>query len=536
MNHKLRLLTLLCLACGVFACRKLDVPVESQFVKGNFPVTQADYTALLGTMYSNLSSQYAVPYWRMQELSTDEAIIPARDGNFDDGGQYRQLHYHSWTFDHPNVIGIWQWGFGGINNCNRLITITNSSAASAASKAASLAEIKAMRALYYFFMLDLYGNVPVITSFPVTSSPATQARDQVFNFIETELKAVLPTLPVKTASNAVSTYGRPTKAMAFALLEKMYLNSQVYTGKPRYTDAVTMADSILRQGNYSLDANWFDIFGALNGPQINETIFAVPYDQQIPGNQFTRFGFYYYLVGYYGFLVGESIAMSTTHEFYNRFNLPGDIRTYEWLVGKQYAPGPVIPFQDLTRPAYYPNASSTTAPTQIEIFPDLVLVPPKPLDVGNTPMSQAEGIRSIKYYPDKTTIQATRLNGNDVPVLRLADVLLMKAEAILRGAAPTAVGNGPVQTPDYLVNLVRTRAGAPSVTGIDLPGLLDDRAREFAWEGWRRNDLIRFGQFEKDYPFPNDPLTMNKDVTRRLYPVPSTELTLNSALKQNPGY
>ena len=108
MKKILIFLTAIATAITINSCTKLDVPVESQYVKSNFPVTQQDYIALLGTMYSNLSSNYAVPYWRMQELSTDEAIIPARDGNFDDGGQYRQLHYHTWTIDHPNVTGIWR--------------------------------------------------------------------------------------------------------------------------------------------------------------------------------------------------------------------------------------------------------------------------------------------------------------------------------------------------------------------------------------------------------------------------------------------
>src|ERR1041385_3457882 len=148
------------------ACRKLDVKVESQYVQSNFPVTTNDYTALMGSMYSNLASSYAIPYWRMQELTTDEAILPARDGNFDDGGQYRQMHYHTWTFDHPNVIGVWQWGFSGINTCNRLISVVNASSATASVKASYVAEIRAMRALYYFFMMDLYGTVPIITTFP----------------------------------------------------------------------------------------------------------------------------------------------------------------------------------------------------------------------------------------------------------------------------------------------------------------------------------------------------------------------------------
>lgn len=522
----------LAITITINACTKLDVPVESQYVKSNFPVTNADYTALLGTMYSNLSSNYGIPYWRMQELSTDEAILPARDGNFDDGGQYRQLHYHSWTFDHPNVITVWQWGFSGINTCNRLITLINASPSADAVKAANVAQIRAMRALYYFFMMDLYGNLPIITTFPVATPPATQSRNNVFQFVESELKAALPLLPAKTNSSATNTmqYGRPTKGMVFALLAKMYLNAGVYTGATRYPDVVTMADSVQKNTNYYLDAKYRDIFLPNNGPQINETIFAVPYDQQIPGNQFTRFGFFYYLAPVYGFNVGLSIAMSTTPEFYNRFNIPNDFRTKTWLVGPQFYPDGNGGFTN--QPAYY---TATPPLVQVNITPQLILVPGKPMDVGNTIASQSEGIRSIKYYPDPAIIQATRLNGNDMPVLRLSDVFLMKAEAELRGA-PATVANGELQTPLVLVNKLRSRAGAQLAATIDLQGLLDERARELSWEGWRRNDLIRFGQFETEYPLPNDVLTLNKDVTRRLYPVPSTELKTNPNLVQNPGY
>ena len=530
MKNKSLLLSTLVLLLGTFACKKLDVPVESQFVEANFPKTLSDYNASLGAVYSNLSANYAVPYWRMQELATDEAILPARDGNFDDGGQYRQLHYHTWTPDHPNVTAIWQWAYGGITTCNRLLNITNAFGFSPADQAARLAEIRAMRALYYFFLLDLYGNAPIVTDYPVLDAPATQPRAKLFQFVESELLAALPRLPAKTGSAATSTqqYGRPTKAMAFALLAKMYLNAEVYVGAPRYPDVVRAADSVLTNPNYSLDARYRDIFLPTNGPQVKETIFAVPYDQQIAGNQFTRFGFFYYLAPAYGFNVGLSIAMSTTPEFYARFNLPGDFRTTTWLAGPQFLPDGNGGFT--TTPAYYPGTT-----TQIVINPVLTLVPPKPLDLGNTLATQSEGVRSIKYYPDPTMIQATRLNSNDVPVLRLADVLLMKAEAELRGAPTTAVA-GELQTPLLLVNKIRARAGAQAASAITLAGLLDERARELFWEGWRRNDLIRYGQFEVEYPLPNDGLMMDKSTFRRLYPVPTVELRLNTNLQQNPGY
>ncbi|HMI05685.1 MAG TPA: RagB/SusD family nutrient uptake outer membrane protein [Pedobacter sp.] len=529
MKKIILLLPVLMLLLLTQSCTKLDVDVESQYVKENFPLTPSDYAALYGTMYSNLSSQYGVPYWRMQELSTDAAIIPARDGNFDDGGQYRQLHYHTWTFDHPNVRDIWQWGFGGINNCNRLINLTSESAVSEESKAVSLAEVRAMRALYYFFMMDLYGNVPLIDAFPVANLPGNQTRDKVFEFIEKELLGVLPKLPQKDNNNKTAIYGKPTKAMAFALLEKMYLNSEVYTGRPKYAEAVAMADSILKNNNYTLDAKYSDIFDVNNGPQINETIFAVPYDQQIPGNQITRFGFYPALAPAYGINVGFSIAMSTTPEYYARFNIVNDVRTTYWLVGKQYAPD-ANRKPDLSKPVLIAGTN-----TQIEITKELILKPGKPMDLGNTVADQAKGVRSVKYWPDVNAVQTTRLNSNDMPFLRLADVMLMKAEAILRGAAATTV-NGELQTPILLLNKIRARAGAETAANVTLESLLDERAREFSWEGWRRNDLIRFGKFEIEYPLPNDVLTMNKDITRRIYPIPANELKLNTNLRQNPGY
>ncbi|WP_295772416.1 RagB/SusD family nutrient uptake outer membrane protein [uncultured Mucilaginibacter sp.] len=521
------------LACAAASCTKLDVPVKSELTPDNFPNNPEGYIAATGPVYTQLRSIYAVDYWRMQELSTDEAIIPARDGNYDDGGQYRFLHMHTWGPDHPNVRSNWEWGFGGINACNRLISLFETNGAVATAKA-SIAELRTMRALFYFFMMDLYGNVPIISTFPVSGSPKTAPRTEVFQFIEKDLKEAIPNL---SSTAGTLTYGRPTKWMAFTLLEKLYLNAQYYTGQARYTETVAMADSVLDRAKniYSLDADYTTLFAPENGPQIKETIFAVPYDPNVAeGNHFTRFGLHTAVQAKYSIPFRPSIALSTIKEFWQKFNLTGDVRNNTWLAGKQYENnGAPIIIKSTKKgvDASYAGADGTASVDyHLDFTPELTLVRPATMDVGNDELGKAKGVRSIKFYPDKNANPNTRYQGNDMPILRLADVMMMKAEAILRGAAPTSVG-GELQTADVLVNKIRTRAKAPVVSGVTLDQLLDERAREFAWEGWRRNDLIRFGKFESAWGFKS-----NADVNKRIYPVPTSERSLNPNLIQNPGY
>jgi hypothetical protein len=522
------------------ACRKLDVTPESQYTNTNFPRTAADYQALIGPIYTQLASKYAIEYFRMQELTTDEVIIPGRDGNWDDGGQYRQHHHHTYTPDHSNVKDVWEWGYGGINMCNRIISnIANSGLAeNDPIRVSSTAEVKAMRALYYFFMMDLYGNIPIVDTFPVATLPFTKSRNEVFAFIEKEIKSVINVLPAKTALNATQTYGHPTKAMAYALLAKMYINSKVYTGVERYTEAIQMCDNVLSNKNYSLDASYAEVFAPDNGPATQETIFAIPYDPLLlDGNQFTRHAFMAYLWPKYGVPNNLSISMSTTPEFHDRFNLPGDERNDTWLIGKQYnwdgTPFTItIKKKDLDAKF---TGNNTDTIWQLEITKPIIMTGAKPFDVGNDYLARCMGVRSIKYYPDKATTAATRMSGNDMPIFRLADIYLMKAEAIMRGT-------GNIATAMELVNKVRARAKAPLATTLTLDVLLDERAREFYWENWRRNDLIRFDKYEVEYPIPGDVATpgytpgMNKDPRRRIFPIPSSELKLNTNLTQNEAW
>ena len=152
MKKNIFLSALIFLTAILPACTDLDVDIESELTPANFPSTQDQFIAATGPLYSQFSSNYAINYWRLQELSTDAAIIPARAGNWDDGGQYRFLHKHTWNPDHPTVRAIWEWGFGGINTANRVLQIFEGAEASA-TRAESIAQVRTMRALFYFFMM-----------------------------------------------------------------------------------------------------------------------------------------------------------------------------------------------------------------------------------------------------------------------------------------------------------------------------------------------------------------------------------------------
>lgn len=507
------------------ACTKVDVPVENELTPGDFPKTQAQFILASGTAYAKFRDSYATSYWQAQSLSTDEAVLPTRGSNWYDGGRYQEMHYHSWTPDNAIVAASWAWGFSAISSCNQVLTLFAQSPDSEA-KLNIVAEMRTLRAITYFMMMDSFGNIPVTTTFGDPALPKTQNRAAVFAFIE---KEVLESLPRLSETMGISTYGRPTKFAAYALLAKLYLNAEVYTGTPRYNDAVTMCDNIIKSGKFTLAPDYFAMFKPDNGPSTPEFIFAIPYDaQQAKNETFTWSGLHYALSAKYGLSWRISGPTSTIPEYYANFNDPTDVRNASWLTGKQYDfsgnPVTIATTKSGLDANYKGSDGSAPITWQLEFSPNIVLVNTANFDAGSDVLSSAKGIRNIKYYPDVNTTD--RNQGNDVPVFRYADVTLMKAEAILRGANAT---NG--QTALSLVNDLRLKRQAAPFTAVSLDDMLSERAREMNWEGWRRNDLIRFGKFEGKWGFKT-----NSDVNRRLFPIPSGERILNPGLTQNPGY
>ena len=339
----------------------------------------------------------------------------------------------------------------------------------------------------------------------------------------------------------VTTYGRPTAFTAQALLAKMYLNAEYYTGKGMYNECIAACDAVIASNKYIIEprATYLQQFYPNNGPAMKEFIFAIPYDPAaaaMPGTNSNMYHARYDVLRSqtkrFSLPFTPSAPRSTLPEFYVSFKSDtNDIRNKQWMVGKQYLADGVTPLTVTTTKKgydqYYTGTDGSAALTyQVEITPDIVLRQDvATYDCGNDEIAWNMGIRNIKFFPDATS--TSRNQNNDIPFLRYSDVILMKAEAILRGGGATGGA-----TALLLVNQVRAaRTTSPAWTTVTLDDIYNERVREFAWESWHRNDMIRFGKFEGKWGFKT-----NADPNRRIFAIPTAAFAVNPALKQNPGY
>ena len=534
----------------ITSCHKLNEAITSELTPSAFPSDSSQYPSVVGPMYVVLRGNYAVEYFFQQSYSTDEALMPARGGNWYDGAQNQQMHYHTWNKDNNYVNTNWIWCSTIIGVANQTLNILKTATGTDAAKKPWIAETKMVRAMAYFWMMDNYGSVPIDTAYGDFTPHANATRSTVFSFIESEIKAALPDLNTSTSA---AQYGRPTRYMAYALLAKMYLNAEYYTGTARYNDCIAACDSVINSGRYSLQpmGTYLSQFGPANGPQDREFIFAIPYDPSMTstfgttswpfrcvdihsrydvprsmGKVATGAGY-----NFFNLTWTTDGPAGTLLSYYNYFNDPGDIRNKQWLTGLQYEPDGVTPLTVTTTKkgydfTYTGSDGSASYTYQVNLSPTYSLRLSIPqFDVGNDEIGWNMGYRNIKFYPDATS--SNRNQNNDIPVFRYSDILLMKSEAILRGGTATQG-----QTALSLANQLRAqRTTSAAWTNITLDSIYNERIREFAWEAWHRNDMIRFGKFEGSWGFKTD-----ADPNHRIFPIPTSALTLNPALKQNPGY
>lgn len=547
----------LALASMIFAsCHKIDVEVTSELTPETFPQTEAQYNAVMGPVYTLFRDGYSTGHFFVNSQTTDESVLAIYGSDWVDGNRYLELHRHTWTKDNPVVGGEWGYLTNLIGTTNQTIFIVNQSP-EGNTRNTSLAELRTMRALFYYYMMDMFGNVPLDTAYGSSELKTNTPRAQVFSFIESELKAAIPFL--KTASGA-TTYGKPTRYMAFSLLAKMYLNAEVYTGTPKLNECIAACDSVINAGGgtqYPLEprATYLNMFAPTNGPAFKEFIFAIPFDPS------TSNGWLFYArydlnrnlgirYRYSGSTPGTNVdpvmnlttgnglvnnkpsgPRMTTSEFYAHFNDPNDIRNNQWLTGLQYwtTGNPImVRTTNLGYDQFYTGPSPAATYTyHLELKPLTVSrLGANAYDLGRDEQGWNTGYRNIKFLADPNS--TTRNQNNDVPVFRYSDIILMKAEAILRGGGGT-MGHTALS----LVNSLRAvRTTSPAWTSVTLDDIYSERCREMSWECWHRNDMIRFGKFENPWGLAKT----NAESYRRLFPIPTSALATNGKLLQNPGY
>ncbi|MEP7268732.1 MAG: RagB/SusD family nutrient uptake outer membrane protein [Saprospiraceae bacterium] len=486
------------------SCTNLDEELYSTVSFDNFFKSDEEFISALGAAYSSLigvmGSHNAT--WSIQEVSSDELMIPQRGGDWYDGGQWLRMFRHEYTPNEESFNNSWGQLFGGVSACNRLIE--QFSAIQSDKAKAFVSELRGVRALFYYWLLDLFGNVPIVTSFSsADAAPANKSRAEVYAFIEKELTESIPNITDEVSG---ATYARMTKYAANALLAKLYINAQRYTGTAQWDKAITASDAIINSGKFSLEDNFFANFKTDNAGS-KETIFAIPYDKVFAGGfNLPMMTLHYESQKTFNLTDQPWNGYCSLQEFYESFD-NADVRKKELLAGPQFAASGAR-LMDGGAEANDPDGKPLTFTPEInEHFPNAI---------------RQAGTRIGKF---EYASGATPNLSNDFPIFRLADIMLVKAEALWRKNAGDA-------TALAIVNQVRARALATPFAALTADNLLAERGREMFAEGWRRQDLIRFDKYTAARRFkPADTKTCFD-----IFPIPLPQLNSNKNLKQNPCY
>jgi len=470
----------------------------------------------------------------LNTFCTDEAIIPTRGADWYDGGIWQNLFLHN--FGNVDFTGdTWNYLMSEVIECNESLEHIDEYASkhSGANVDEMRAEVRALRAMFLFYAMDLYGRVPLFKgSEPTTSELKLQPRSTTFKHIVSELQECVSSLSIERSPHQGSYYGRMTQPVVWFLLAKVLLNAEVY-GDDDWTDGVRPSGSSMMWTvdgetmntwraveaycakianlGYSLEEEQSSNFSITNDNSI-ENIFTIPMDKYLYATQYT----YQFRSRHYN----HAASLGQNGE-------NGPCATIDAM--KAFGYGTDNPDKRLYT-TYYIDTVYNELTNKLVTLDDgtpLVYYPLKvKLDLSNDPYEKTAGARMWKYEVDATGAKDGKLSDNDIVLYRFADVLLMWCEALLRDGD---AGNRA----DNLLNMVRNRAGMDNRVAT-LDNVLQERLLELAWEGWRRNDLIRFNQFGRSY---TDRPQLDADVHgyTTVYPIPGEALTVSGS-EQNPGY
>lgn len=468
----------------------------------------------------------------LNTFTTDEAIIPTRGGDWYDGGFWQGLFLHKWGVENDAIQATWEYLYKVVMLCNQSLEKIDVFAQTHPDTELSAyrAEVKAMRAMYYYSLMDLFGRVPLVLSSSLSVKDVIQSeRKAIFDFVFKELQEAGPLLSDVHSNQSGPYYGRITRPVVAFLLAKLALNAEVYTdndwtdgnrpdGKNIYFDVkgerlnawetVVAYCDLLKELGYRLEPNYQTNFAVFNEPSV-ENIFTIPMNKTMYTNQMQYLfrSRHYNHAKAYG-LGGENGPSATIEA----------LETFGYETPEQDPRFDICYFAGIV---YDLNGNKVLLDngTVLEYLPWKVA-----LNLSDTPYVQTAGARMKKYEVDDTGTKDGKLIENDIVLFRYSDALLMKSEAKVRNGE-----NG-----DEELNEVRGRVNAP-FRAATLESILDERQLELAWEGWRRQDLIRFGQFAKEYSY-RPVLANEENGYTSVFPIPEKIRVMNTNLKQNPGY
>lgn len=502
------LLVLGCFALLTPSCTNLDEELYGRLTPDSFFQTEEEAVSSVAGAYNYFARMFQAggDGWRSAEYGTDELMCPGRsNGGWLDENVNQMMRHEVIPFN-DRLNGLWNCIFPGIGLDNSLIETFEASPLKDQLKGV-IAEVRALRAYQYYYAMDCFGNVPICTDARVstTNLPTTSPRADVFKFVVEEFKLAIADLPSVKDVDA-SYYPRFTKESAQAALAFVYLNGEVYSGKAYWKEVVDLCDAIINTGAFDLEGRVGDCFRADMEGKTKEVITAISVDKSkgVDGNQFILYAQHATDQQKYGLPFAPACGYCFDDTALNRYE-EGDERLELLEYGPQfYLDGTPIMDPD--------HAGQQLVLTTIKDF----------IAAENN-----EGYRVLKYTPIGASFSGSDGN-NDYIVERYSNVLLMKAEALVRQGQN-------LNTALDLVNKVRNRSELPSLTAgeLTLAAIEKERANEFIWEGKRRPDMIRFGSYF------NTTWSYKKTVTpewRGIYPIPGQQISANPNLKQNPNY
>ena len=527
-----RTLLLVPIVGAVQSCTSLTETPHDALTPETAFKTDEELLAGVAGVYANLRSVAWVGYITLQDLTTDVSIVPTRGSDWYDNGRWLEIHRQTWTANSGSALddmnGAWNNLFSGIAKANLMISVVEE--AGGANAARTIAELRTLRAWNYFMLMDMFGGVPIVDTFEEKPEPQPRAtRLQVFQFIESELIAALPDLPLSWSADG---YGRITRGAANAILASLYLNAGVFarnTGvsATSYNSCTTVqvtgnitacqaainaANAVINSGQYSLAQPWSRNFAQDNHTS-PENIFVIVY---APGAQAIGMNWPMRTLHYNQLATGDGgpwNGFATLAETYAQFEAT-DQRRGMWLAGQQ-------------------TSFETGANINDRSGAPLIYTPQIP---DANAANEAHGVRFNKFPPIPSAARGDG-QGNDFPFFRLAEMYLIKAEALNEQGNQVAAA---VEL-NTVHNARNTNPIAPASLATQQgvrDAILRERLLEFAGEGKRRTDMIRHGRFLNQWS-----TTMANGKTDRtsaphliLFPIPVTQIGSNPLLCQNPGY